>query len=751
MGEYLAADVYSVREAPRIPTAPSLPTSVTGVVGVTERGPIAVATLVSSFEEFTKIFGGFTANADAAIAAYGFFKEGGAVLWVVRTCHFTDITNPASAIATKATLMLKTAGGGATAGSLESTNAGPFELAAGDTLDISTNAGGPTTATFLATRAKVVDTTTYPVVAGTGVLSVKVDREPTAQDITFAGTETTADDVVATINAQLERGRALVVGGQIQLESDTLGTGSFIQVTANPTANPLLTFPTTEVQGTGNVEDIRNVTGAEVKTIVEAAVADVDVTVNPGGTVTLATDTTGSTKWVRVEATSTADGKIGLDNLQHTGTDDAPQDTLKVDAKTEGEYGDSVSIITSRATSDTTIGATDPEFNFQVLKDGVVEETFPNVNMDNTSTDFVETVVNHATAGSNLVAVTDQGAVGTQKPDIGSAEPYVKNWGAMSGGDDGLTGLDDNDFLGSDAGPTGMYALDAVQDLRILAIPGRASGGLQTGMVAYCEVWREGAVFPVLDPPDAASVPTSSDMVNYLQTAGLSELSEFGAIYWPRIKIVNPSKAVFGQDDNIVVPPSAFIAGVYARNDQREGGVYNSPAGVDGNAGVIFSCTGLEVEETLNPKKVRIIYPKRINPILRLTDTPFHMDGGRTLKSTGSFPHIGQSRGAIHIEQTLKRGLVWAKHRYNNEELRNRAKRYCESWLRTQLNLGAFASRKPAEAFYVDVSNKLNPPSVANQGQMRLRIGVAFATPAEFIIIYITADTRALEESLAQE
>lgn len=101
-----------------------------------------------------------------------------------------------------------------------------------------------------ATSASVTDTTTYPVTAGTGVLKVRVDREDLpSQSITFDGTETTAAEIVDTINDQITGATASVDSGQVVIESDTDGALSFVQITANPSANPLLTFPTSEVQG----------------------------------------------------------------------------------------------------------------------------------------------------------------------------------------------------------------------------------------------------------------------------------------------------------------------------------------------------------------------------------------------------------------------------------------------------------------------------------------------------------------------
>ena len=59
-------------------------------------------------------------------------------------------------------------------------------------------------------------------------------------------------------------------------------------------------------------------------------------------------------------------------------------------------------------------------------------------------------------------------------------------------------------------------------------------------MITYCEIARAGTCFPVLDPP---ANQTAIQMVTYVKTtASLFNLTEYGAIYWPRIKVANPNQ-----------------------------------------------------------------------------------------------------------------------------------------------------------------------------------------------------------------
>jgi hypothetical protein len=152
----------------------------------------------------------------------------------------------------------------------------------------------------------------------------------------------------------------------------------------------------------------------------------------------------------------------------------------------------------------------------------------------------------------------------------------------------------------------------------------------------------------------------------------------------------------------------------------------------------------------LDEKKRDLIAPKRINPIVRYDGTPWHIDGGDTLKSTGNFPHIGERRGVIFIEQTIKAGLLVVKHRFNTAETRRMVNRIITRFLIQEMKKNAFRSQVPKDAFFVDTSDQLNPVSAQFAGQLFVRLGLATNKPTKWIIILVTQDTRALQAELEQ-
>lgn len=214
-----------------------------------------------------------------------------------------------------------------------STLTGPFDLTtlpfpSGQTLNVVVN-GTQTAVTFTGISASVPSQNETWDFSGGKTLTFKVDRGAT-QTITFVDGDfanpaaATAVEVANVINAGISGGRAEVNASfpvlNILLYSDTLGSGSYIEVTGG-TANAagLLAFSTVERQGTGNVADLSVVTEDEIKAVIEAAVSGCSV--NDTAPFAIYTDTIGSSSTLQIASSFSADTTLGLDNLVHTGTD----------------------------------------------------------------------------------------------------------------------------------------------------------------------------------------------------------------------------------------------------------------------------------------------------------------------------------------------------------------------------------------------------------------------------------------------
>jgi phage tail sheath protein FI len=733
----LASEISVSEAAPTTRLIQGVSTAVAGFVGVTERGPFG-ATLVTSWADYLAKFGGDSANSWLPTAVRGFFDEGGTQAYIARTVHYTNIDSAATKQSAAGTLTLQSAVGAPGAGSVTGTIAGPWELTPADTLIINVDAGGDVTATFDAAAAIKTGTNTEPFALSDGqTITVSVDGG-TAQTITFNTAEfvaigaATAAEVAAVINGEISGASGGVAAGAVTITSDTKGTGSGITVTGG-TAAGTLGLNATPVSGTGDVADISAVTAAEAKTLIEADISGLTVSESAGGHIIITSNTVGASSSIAVNATSTADTKFGVDNATHSGDSGAAVDAIVIDGKTDGAYTDDVTVNVKAASNGEALF-----FNLEVLVDGVIVEKHPNITMTATDDRFAETIVN-GTNGSDLISVDEP------TTPLGKRPANVAPSSALSGGSDGLTSLGDNDFLGSSTAKTGMRALDLVEDVRILCVPGKTTSAIQRGMLTYAETTRDMSMFAVLDPPSAT---VTSGMVTHVETTNLLlNTSEFGAIYFPRININNPNIAVFGSAEQVTVPPSGHIAGLYARNDGgRPGGVYDPPGGIE--KGVLREAVALENTETKDKANREVLYPKRINPI-SLLGSSIILDGVRTLRGNSNFPTIAERRGVIFIEQSLKGGLEFARFRNNDAELRAEVRRAIILFLIQQMRRKAFRTQKPSTAFTVDVSDDLNPESVIFAGQLFAKVGLATQKPAEFINLIFSQDTRALDNEIA--
>lgn len=742
MAQLLSSKIVIQEEEPRVRGLPSLPTAVLGIVGLAERGPIGTATRVTSFEEYVNTFGGFTSTSEMPLQVRQFFLLGGREAWITRTVHYTDNQVPATETSVLGTHTFLTAATGATAGSVTGTVAAPFNLEPGDDIDGNVDAVGSQTATFTATSPVSTATLTEPYVLSDGqTLTLDIDNTGT-QTVTFNTAEfvaigaATALEVAAVINAETTGLSADTTAGAPRITADSRGTAAEIEIIGG-TAQAILGFTIATTNGTGNVADIDSVTFAEVKTILEAALTNgsgVTVTQEGGGEVTVTSLTTGTGSSIQIEATSTADDEMGFDNAVHSGTSGAAVNTLTTDGKTGGAYANNITITITAATSGTA-----SEFNLDVLVSTIIIEQFTNLTMDSALTNYVETIINDADEGSNLIAATDDAAGGTatQRRPVNIAAT------ALTGGNDGLASLADSDFTGSPVGGTGIRAFDTISNITLLIIPDRATTTTQNAMLLFCETTRTNLIFAILDPPAGLTTTTMETHRNSLSPGTV----EAGGLYWPRIDIPNPNTTIFGLGDALTVPVSGSVAGIMANNDANTlAGTFTQPAGVIN--GVIAGVVGLETEDVQKEANRDILFPIRVNPIVSKPGRGIFLDGARTLDGTGNFRSIGERRGVSEIEKILQDGLEFARNQNNTPTLRATVSRTVRTLLIDRMNRGAFASNDPATAFFIDVSDKLNPPSVVDAGQLKVRIGLATNRPAEFIILLITKDTRAIEEEL---
>lgn len=735
--QLLSSKVVILEEEPAIRQIAGVTTSVAGFVGVTERGPFGPTMVTAS--DYKTVFGSYTVNGDVLQALDGFFAAGGSTAYVSRVVHYTDPADPSTKTSAAAAVTVPTNATAPSAGTTITGVAGPWSVQNGQTVVLAADGGSdqPVTVSAVAAYRDSADGgDAWPKTLVDGqTLTISI-RGGATQTVTFLTSNfadiaaATAVEVAAVINAGIVGARSYVSGGQVRIIDDVLGSSSSVNVTGG-TANTALAFTTGATSGSGNVANSASMTPAELAAMINTGTTGLTATA-VGTAVHVASDTTGGSSTIQVKSSSTCVAPA-FDFAVHTGLTGAAVNTVDIVGKSDGSYANGIVCVVESASSTEAL-----RFNLRVVRSGVTVGVYPNLTMDPADARYAPTAIAGNT-GSPLVAITDlTPAVALQyrRPANGS---YT-----LAGGSDGLVGLVDADFIGasSDLGRTGMRAFDLVTDVSLLSVPGRATAAIHNAMLSYCEITRLGAVFAVLDPP--ASM-TAAEIVDYVvSTAAIQEVSEFGAIYWPRILVSNPSVAVFGTGATITVPPSGDICGVMARNDaRRAGGVYDAPAGVE--LGLINRCLGFESDDVLDEAKRDFVYPHRINPIRSSRGQGRYIDGSLTLKAGGNFPTVSERRGVIFIEQSIKDGIEFARHRNNDESLRATVARTVTAFLLGEMNKKAFRSKDPKTAFFVDFGAGLNPPSVQFAGLLLGRVGLATQKPAQWVVVSFSQDTRSLD------
>jgi len=307
------------------------PYGVTVMVGEFERGLTDRASFLSGEKDFRRRNGGRLATSFAPGAALDFFKlgRGAGELITLRVTGGDEVKSALQLFTRQGTTPLGAAS--AVKAAVLGGVAGPWALEHGGTLVGSVDRAGNQTATIAAIAATLQNGADETfALANEQTLTVKIDRGA-VQTITFLTGEfvdigaATAEEVAAVIAAKILGAQVSVtaVGARVTITSDTKGTDSYIEVTGG-TANVALQFPIVETATTAsNVADVNEVTAGELETILEAAWTNssgVAVT-SVGGALRIESNLAGASSYIQVIAASTLDDELGLDNVEHQGSD----------------------------------------------------------------------------------------------------------------------------------------------------------------------------------------------------------------------------------------------------------------------------------------------------------------------------------------------------------------------------------------------------------------------------------------------
>ncbi|NER96094.1 MAG: phage tail sheath family protein [Symploca sp. SIO1B1] len=185
---------------------------------------------------------------------------------------------------------------------------------------------------------------------------------------------------------------------------------------------------------------------------------------------------------------------------------------------------------------------------------------------------------------------------------------------------------------------------------------------------------------------------------------------------------------------SVVLPPSAAIAGVYARVDNRRG-VWKAPAneGLLSVIGPVVKITN-EEQENLN---IDPTAGKSINAIRSFTGKGTLVWGARTLAGNDNeWRYISVRRLFNLIEESIQKATMFAVFEANTALTWLKVRTMIESYLEGLWRQGAFAGATAEQAYFVNVGlGQTMTEQDVLEGRMIIEIGVAAVRPAEFIIL----------------
>ncbi|MEO8133191.1 MAG: phage tail sheath C-terminal domain-containing protein [Betaproteobacteria bacterium] len=297
---------------------------------------------------------------------------------------------------------------------------------------------------------------------------------------------------------------------------------------------------------------------------------------------------------------------------------------------------------------------------------------------------------------------------------------------------------------------TGLRALEAVDEVAIVAAPGQSDPDSYDALIGHCESLKDRIA--ILDAPlevtkisalkDVAIVtttgkgkgkPADADAAGASAPdgAGLRPRESengYGAFYFPWLIVRDPLNAK--ATDPVSVPPSGHLAGIYARTDAMRG-VHKAPANepVRGALGLTYRVTHQE-QEVLNPNGV--------NCIRFFAGEGIKVWGARTIApSSSEWRYINVRRLFMMIEESIGRSTRWVVFEPNDISLWKKIRRDVSAFLRLLWSQGALMGATPDEAFFVKCDAETNPPEVIDAGRVVVLIGIAPVKPAEFVIFRI--------------
>ena len=293
--------------------------------------------------------------------------------------------------------------------------------------------------------------------------------------------------------------------------------------------------------------------------------------------------------------------------------------------------------------------------------------------------------------------------------------------------------LDAATCLGDAAAQTGLHALHRVNLFNLLCLPPDTPGGDTDPAVyrAALDLCVQRRAMLIVDAPAAwQSVSDVTHGAQGLASLGMADArARNAALYFPRLAGgAGPSAGTGGSR-----VACGAIAGLMARTDAARG-VWKAPAGTEAT---LHGVQGLAL--SLSDAQNGELNPLGVNCLRRFPTTGIVVWGARTLRGADAladeYKYIPVRRLALHLEESLYRGLQWVGFEPNGEPLGAQMRLAVGGYLEALFTQGAFQGRSPRDAYFVRCDHGTTTDNDIALGLVNIHIGFAPLKPAEFVIL----------------
>lgn len=278
-----------------------------------------------------------------------------------------------------------------------------------------------------------------------------------------------------------------------------------------------------------------------------------------------------------------------------------------------------------------------------------------------------------------------------------------------------------------------LSIIEGIDDVSIVAAPGYTTinQAVSLSLISHAEKRRSYRI-AVLETPKALLPTGARDYKAKID-------SKYAALYYPWVVAPNPNfdPNNQGTDAEIILPPTGFVCGIYARSD-IERGVHKAPANE-----VVRSA--LRFERLVNTGEQEILNPAGVNCLRYFAGRGNRVWGARTTSSDPEWKYVNIRRYFNYLEHSIDKGTQWSVFEPNGERLWANIRDTVSGFLFNEWVNGALLGDKPEQAFFVKCDRSTMTQNDLDNGRLICLIGVAAIKPAEFVIFKIgqkTADAR---------